>query len=130
MFLYLISTLSSIFIIFSPSSPLSSSSSSLNYPVGASEVLVADHLSKVKMNFDLINKANKEKVTLHQVREGEGSKIYVLLFKVFVRLISEKGEEIFFVATPNDASTYVFELDVAKTAKESFNHQSGTYSMV
>ena len=97
-------------------------------------MLVADHLSKVKMNFDLINKANKEKVTLHQVREGNEeereAKFIFFFFKVFVRLISEKGEEIFFVATPNDASTYVFELDVAKTAKESFNHQSGTYSMV
>ena len=51
--------------------PSLSSSSSLNYPAGASEVLVADHLSKVKMNFDLVNKANKEKVTLHQVREGD-----------------------------------------------------------
>ena len=49
---------------------------------------------------------------------------------MFVRLVSDKGEEIFFVATPTDSRSYVFELDVAKTAKDSFNHQSGTYSMV
>ena len=34
------------------------------------------------------------------------------------------------MATPTDSRSYVFELDVAKTAKDSFNHQSGTYSMV
>ncbi|XP_003384849.1 PREDICTED: dolichyl-diphosphooligosaccharide--protein glycosyltransferase subunit 2-like [Amphimedon queenslandica] len=86
----------------------------LNYPSLASEVPVADHSAKLKMTFDLVNKADKTKVTLHQV---------------FVRLVSDKGEEIFFVATPTDSRSYVFELDVAKTAKDSFNHQSGTYSM-
>lgn len=40
---------------------------SLQYPKTASEVLVADHHSKFKMTFDLINQETKDKVTLHQV---------------------------------------------------------------
>lgn len=40
---------------------------SLQYPNAASEILVADHHSKVKMTFDLINQGTKDKVTLHQV---------------------------------------------------------------
>lgn len=44
---------------------------SLSYPKATGEVLVADQQSKVKMTFDLLNKANKEKVSLHQVRVKE-----------------------------------------------------------
>lgn len=47
-----------------------------------------------------------------------------------MRLLSEDGDEIFFVATPTADKTYVFELDIAKVAKESFDSKSGTYDMV
>ena len=50
-------------------------------------MLVADHLSKVKMNFDLVNKANKEKVTLHQVREGDEEEREVKFIFFFLRFL-------------------------------------------
>ena len=48
--------------------------SSLQYPSVTSEVPVADHTAKVKMTFDLVNKADKTKVTLHQVSKINGER--------------------------------------------------------
>jgi oligosaccharyltransferase complex subunit delta (ribophorin II) len=86
---------------------------SLQYPNPVTEVLTADHHSKVKMTFTLTGSSTKA-TSVHQA---------------FVRLSSEDGEEIFFVAMPTSQGEYVFELDVAKAAKESFGYKSGAYSM-
>ncbi|CAL1675959.1 unnamed protein product [Lasius platythorax] len=78
----------------------------------------ADSQQKLVMRFLLRDSANKKPMRVHQA---------------FVRLTSastsdKRGHEIFFVAEPDAAHVYKFDMPVG-TAAANFGHQSGEYNM-
>jgi len=86
----------------------------LNYPNKASTKFVVDDHSKVLVSFKVTDQATKKVTQAHQV---------------FVRFTGTDGAEVFFVAEAGSDGIYVFDLDVAAAAKDSFNSQSGEYAV-
>jgi len=85
---------------------------SLSHPDKVKKDLTADHHHKVVIKFSVKDKANGEKVKVHQA---------------FVQL-ALGDSEIIYVAEPDSSNNYKFDLDVSAKAKE-FGSKSGKYSV-
>uniref|UniRef100_A0A0N5A988 Dolichyl-diphosphooligosaccharide--protein glycosyltransferase subunit 2 n=1 Tax=Syphacia muris TaxID=451379 RepID=A0A0N5A988_9BILA len=79
------------------------------------KVFDADTHSKMEIKFVVKEAKNGEPVTVHQA------------FVVFVH--TKTNQEIIFVATPNSARTYTFDLDFSEKVAKEFNGVSGVYSV-
>lgn len=90
------------------------SGTKLSYPKKASSKFVVDDHSKVLISFKIVDQATKKVTEAHQV---------------FVRFTGTDGTEVFFVAEAGEDGVYLFDLDVAAVAKDSFNSQSGEYAV-
>ena len=82
------------------------------HPKKLPKVLPADHHHKLILKFIVKDKNSGEKIKVHQA---------------FVKL-ALKDSEIIYVAEPDNAGNYKFDLDVSAKAKE-FGGKSGTYSL-
>ena len=82
------------------------------HPKMLPEVLPADHHHKLILKFIVKDKNSGEKIKVHQA---------------FVKL-ALKNSEIIYVAEPDNAGNYKFDLDVSAKAKE-FGSKSGKYSV-
>ncbi|KAM0731800.1 Dolichyl-diphosphooligosaccharide--protein glycosyltransferase subunit 2 [Formica fusca] len=80
----------------------------------------ADSQQKLVMRFLLRDSANKKPMRVHQA--------FVRLTSVSASISDKRGHEIFFVAEPDAAHVYKFDMPVG-TAAANFGHQSGDYNM-
>ncbi|GAB1868025.1 Dolichyl-diphosphooligosaccharide--protein glycosyltransferase subunit 2 [Camponotus japonicus] len=80
----------------------------------------ADSQQKLVMRFLLRDLANKKPMRVHQA--------FVRLTSVSASTSDKQGHEIFFVAEPDAAHVYKFDMPVG-TAATNFGHQSGDYNM-
>ncbi|XP_050446458.1 dolichyl-diphosphooligosaccharide--protein glycosyltransferase subunit 2 [Cataglyphis hispanica] len=80
----------------------------------------ADSQQKLVMRFLLRDSANKKPMRVHQA--------FVRLTSVSASTSDKRGHEIFFVAEPDAAHVYKFDMPVG-TAATNFGHQSGDYNM-
>ncbi|XP_071633205.1 dolichyl-diphosphooligosaccharide--protein glycosyltransferase subunit 2 isoform X2 [Temnothorax longispinosus] len=80
----------------------------------------ADSQQKLVMRFLLRDSANKKPMRVHQA--------FVRLISVSTSTDKKRGHEIFFVAEPDAAHVYKFDMPVG-TAAANFGHQSGEYNM-
>ncbi|XP_011269845.1 dolichyl-diphosphooligosaccharide--protein glycosyltransferase subunit 2 [Camponotus floridanus] len=80
----------------------------------------ADSQQKLVMRFLLRDFANKKPMRVHQA--------FVRLTSVSASTSDKQGHEIFFVAEPDAAHVYKFDMPVG-TAAANFGHQSGDYNM-
>lgn len=80
----------------------------------------ADSQQKLVMRFLLRDSANKKPMRVHQA--------FVRLTSVSASISDKRGHEIFFVAEPDAAHVYKFDMPVG-TAAANFGHQSGNYNM-
>ena len=88
--------------------------SAVSHPSKMSKTLEADHHHKIIFKFSLKDKVSSEKVKVHQA---------------FVRMYhAESGAEIVFVAEPDSALTYKFDLDLGSKGKD-FGGRSGKYEI-
>ena len=85
---------------------------SLTFPQKLPKELVADHHHKLILKFGIKDHTSGEKLKVHQA---------------FVKL-AMKSSEIIYVAEPDNAGIYKFDLDISGKAKE-FGSNSGTYAI-
>ncbi len=88
--------------------------SAVSQPKKLSKVLEASHHHKIVFKFVLKDKVSSEKFKVHQA---------------FVRMVhAESDAEIIFVAEPDSALTYKFELDLSSKGRD-FGGRSGLYNL-
>ncbi|KAL0132059.1 hypothetical protein PUN28_000081 [Cardiocondyla obscurior] len=80
----------------------------------------ADSQQKLVMRFLLRDSANKKPMRVHQA--------FVRLISVSTSTTEKRGHEIFFVAEPDAAHVYKFDMPVGTTAAN-FGYQSGEYNI-
>ncbi|KAL2090771.1 hypothetical protein ACEWY4_013034 [Coilia grayii] len=86
----------------------------VDYPSKAKNSFIADSHQNFAMSFQLVDVNTGVELTPHQV---------------FVRLHNQKtGQEVVFVAEPDNKNVYKFELDTAERKSE-FDSMSGTYAL-
>ena len=85
---------------------------SLTFPQKLKKQLIADHHHKLILKFGITDQTSSNNVRVHQA---------------FVKL-AMKTSEIIYVAEPDNAGVYKFDLDVSGKAKE-FGSNSGTYAI-
>ncbi|XP_066528873.1 dolichyl-diphosphooligosaccharide--protein glycosyltransferase subunit 2 isoform X2 [Hoplias malabaricus] len=86
----------------------------VDYPTKAKASFIADSHQNFAMTFQLVDETTGEELTPHQT---------------FVRLHNQKtGQEVVFVAEPDNKKLYKFELDTAERKTE-FDSISGTYAL-
>jgi len=86
----------------------------LSYPKALSEELEADYQQRLVMRFILKDVSSGEVLEPHQV---------------FVQLVNQDTkQEVIFVAEPDSAKQYKFDLNLQTKAKD-FGHESGVYSI-
>ncbi|KAL6440134.1 hypothetical protein ACFW04_003029 [Cataglyphis niger] len=91
------------------------------FPSGKLEHKIeADSQQKLVMRFLLRDSANKKPMRVHQA--------FVRFTSVSASTSDKRGHEIFFVAEPDAAHVYKFDMPVG-TAAANFGHQSGDYNM-
>lgn len=77
------------------------------------EMYTLDHQQKVNLRFDLFDAITNKVMTVHQA---------------FVRFTDKSGAEIIFIAEPDVAKAYKFEMDVGLRSGD-FGSRSGVYSV-
>ena len=86
----------------------------MTHPNKAANVVQADHHQRIIMSFQLKDRTSQKLMTAHQS---------------FIRLKHVKtSQEIIFIAEPDSAKNYKFDLDIRSAAKD-FAFVSGKYNM-